>query len=91
MSYTIVLTEQAEQDLKNLEKSEPKAYKKAICLIENISETPKGGIGKPKPLKGSKSGLYSRRISQKHRLIYKIEEDKVIIIILSAYGHYDDR
>lgn len=91
MSYTIVLTEQAEQDLKKLEKSEPATFKKAISLIENISETPTTGIGKPEILKGDKSGLYSRRITQKHRLIYKIEEEKIIVIIISAWGHYDDK
>ncbi|MBT0552606.1 Txe/YoeB family addiction module toxin [Riemerella anatipestifer] len=65
-SYNIVLTEQAEKDLNNLRKSEPTAYKKAISLIENISITPTTGIGKPEPLKGNKTGLYSRRISKKH-------------------------
>lgn len=90
-SYNIVLTEQAEKDLNNLRKSEPTAYKKAISLIENISITPTTGIGKPEPLKGNKTGLYSRRISKKHRLIYKVEDEKIIVIIISAYGHYDDK
>lgn len=91
MSYKIVLTEQAEKDLENLKNNEPNAHKKAISLIENISQTPKTGIGKPEILKGDKSGLYSRRITQKHRLIYKVEENIIIVIILSAYGHYDDK
>ncbi|MRM84297.1 Txe/YoeB family addiction module toxin [Riemerella anatipestifer] len=90
-SYNIVLTEQAEKDLNNLRKSEPTAYKKAISLIEDISITPTTGIGKPEPLKGNKTGLYSRRISKKHRLIYKVEDEKIIVIIISAYGHYDDK
>lgn len=91
MSYRIVLTEQAEKDLESLKKSEPATYRKAISLIEDISKTPTTGIGKPEPLKGDKVGLYSRRISKKHRLIYKIEKDKILVIILSAYGHYDDK
>lgn len=65
MSYTIILTDQAEKDLDTLKKDEPSAYKKAISLIENISQTPTTGIGKPEILKGNKSGLYSRRITQK--------------------------
>lgn len=91
MNYTIILTDQAEQDLETLKKNEPSAYKKAISLIENISQTPTTGIGKPEILKGNKSGLYSRRITQKHRLIYKVENEKIIVIIISAYGHYDDK
>lgn len=91
MNYTIILTDQAEQDLETLKKDEPSAYKKAISLIENISQTPTTGIGKPEILKGDKSGLYSRRITQKHRLIYKVENEKIIVIIISAYGHYNDK
>lgn len=91
MSYTIILTDQAEKDLDTLKKDEPSAYKKAISLIENISQTPTTGIGKPEILKGDKSGIYSRRITQKHRLIYKVENEKIIVVIISAYGHYDDK
>lgn len=91
MSYKIVLTEQAEEDLEILKQNEPNAYKKAISLIENISQTPKTGIGKPEALKGDKTGLYSRKITQKHRLIYKVKEDIILVIIISAYGHYDDK
>lgn len=92
MSYTIILTEQAEQDLEKLEKSEPSAYRKAISLIENISETPTTGIGKPEQLKGyENSNVYSRRITQKHRLVYQIKSEEIIVIIISAYGHYDDK
>lgn len=47
------------------------------------------GIGKPEPLKHKKSGLYSRRIDEANRLVYKIDELQNIEII-SCKGHYED-
>lgn len=46
------------------------------------------GIGKPELLKHSKSGLYSRRIDDTNRLVYKISGNQ--IIIMSCKGHYND-
>ncbi|HPM11039.1 MAG TPA: type II toxin-antitoxin system YoeB family toxin [Paludibacter sp.] len=46
---------------------------------------------KPKPLGGDRAGQWSRRITEKHRLVYLIEEEKVNILILSTYGHYNDK
>jgi len=46
-------------------------------------------MGKPEALKGDLKGCWSRRIDQKHRLVYQIKGD--IIIVLSCYGHYSDR
>lgn len=60
-------------------------------MIEELQDHPKTGTGKPKPLSGNRSGEWSRRITDKHRLIYKIEEDTVIVLVLSAWGHYDDK
>ncbi len=55
-------------------------------LIKAIDENPFEGIGKPEPLKYEMTGLWSRRINQKHRLIYEITTD--IILIHSLKGHY---
>ena len=43
------------------------------------------------PLSGDRAGQWSRRISQKHRLVYEIEETIVKVDVLSAYGHYEDK
>ena len=45
--YIVVLSQKAQQDLKELKKSEPQAYKKARLLIEELAEHPKTGRGKP--------------------------------------------
>lgn len=65
-----------------------KVYKRINKLIQDIMRDPRGkGTGKPEILKRGYAGYLSRRITEKHRLVYKIEGDT--IIILSCYGHYD--
>lgn len=53
-----------------------------------LSENPFEGIGQPEPLKHELSGYWSRRINQKDRIIYRVDEEIVTVIILSAMGHY---
>ncbi len=53
--------------------------KKIRALVESINASPFDGIGKPEPLKNNLSGYWSRRITQEHRLIYKVENDTIII------------
>lgn len=55
-------------------------------LIKEIERTPFTGIGKPEPLKHHLSGYWSRRINEEHRIIYRVEEDRMII--LSCRYHY---
>lgn len=55
-------------------------------LIKEIERTPFTGIGKPEPLKHHLSGYWSRRINEEHRFIYRVEEDRMII--LSCRYHY---
>ena len=90
MSYFIVPTEDAEQDMVRLRKSEPSAYRKVLKLIDELRVHPRTGTGKPEQLKGDRAGQWSRRITKKHRLIYEIVEDKVLVYVLAAYGHYDE-
>ncbi|MBR1682417.1 MAG: Txe/YoeB family addiction module toxin [Bacteroidaceae bacterium] len=89
--YFVEIKEQAQQDLKVLSKSEPKAFKKALELIAELYDHPQTGTGKPEQLKGGSGTMWSRRITKKHRLIYEIFETEVYVDVLSAYGHYDDK
>ena len=89
--YAITYSPQAEEDLRKLKKSEPRAFQKALLLLNELVEHPKTGTGKPEPLKGEPQGRWSRRITSKHRLIYRIYEKEVYIDILAAYGHYEDK
>ncbi len=91
MTYNIEFKEQATLDLVALAKNEPKAFVKAQALIQELKEHPRTGTGKPEPLKGNCSGQWSRRITKKHRLIYEIHDTEVVVLVLTAYGHYDDK
>jgi toxin YoeB len=51
-------------------------------LLENISNTPYSGIGKPEPLKHELTGYWSRRITDEHRLVYTIHNNRIKVISL---------
>ncbi len=63
-----------------------KIYSRIVELIKDIQRTPFSGIGKPEPLKHELKGLWSRRITDEHRLVYKVSDDEVVII--SCKFHY---
>ena len=91
MIYDVIFSEEANEDIKFLKRNEPLAYKKLLKLLVELQEHPKIGTGHSKPLSGDRNGQWSRRITDKHRLIYEIEEEKISVLVLSAYGHYDDK
>ena len=66
-----------------------KKMHKALCVIlkEMLRGDPGTGIGKPEMLKHNLSGLWSRRLSQKDRVIYKYDDDNIFIFAIG--GHYD--
>ena len=63
-------------------------WKKINKLIEDLCGNGNSGLGKPEPLLGDLSGFWSRRINEKDRLVYKIDEQNVYII--SCKYHYSD-
>ncbi|MBO6099242.1 MAG: Txe/YoeB family addiction module toxin [Prevotella sp.] len=89
--YDITYTQDALTDLKRLQKNEPKVYQKARRFIEELREHPKSGTGHPEPLKGKPEGRWSRELTKKHRLVYRIFDEEVLVLVLSSYGHYDDK
>ncbi|WP_430785092.1 Txe/YoeB family addiction module toxin [Actinoplanes sp. G11-F43] len=66
-----------------------KLIKRINDLIEDIMRNGYRGIGKPEPLRGELSGLWSRRIDREHRLVYRIKGDDVEIA--ACMYHYGDR
>ena len=86
----IVITDNAKKDFQKWQLSGNKqAMLKIDKLLISISQTPYSGIGKPEALKHQLSGLWSREITQKDRMVYKVETNRVVI--LSALGHYTDK
>jgi toxin YoeB len=91
MMYDLIISPKAQEELTSLKKHEPQSYKKAAALLIELQEHPTTGTGRPKPLAGDRAGEWSRRITQKHRLVYKINDKEIIVLVLSAWGHYDDK
>ena len=75
------------EDMSFFAKSQPKVLSKIINLFESISKTPFEGIGKPEVLKHDFQGFWSRRVTDEHRLIYRVH--KGIVIVESCRFHYE--
>ena len=91
MAYKVKYTDPALDHLERLMKHEPKAFAKAMRLIEEVQEHPFTGTGHPEQLKGDLAGQWSRRITSKHRLVYSVHETEIVVLVLKAYGHYNDK
>lgn len=87
MIYRLDLTKSAQEDIASHRKSgNKKVLNKIAVLLEELTEHPFTGTGKPETLKHNFSGMWSRRINKEHRLIYEVHKNAVIIHC--AKGHY---
>ena len=68
------------------QQTDKKTLKRINILIKDIIRDPFDGIGKPEPLRANYSGWWSRRITGEHRLVYKVEENR--LIIMKCRYHY---
>jgi len=66
-----------------------KTLKRINALLKDMSRTPFSGLGKPEPLKNNLSGYWSREIDEKNRIVYKIENNQ--IIVAQCGEHYNDK
>ena len=73
----------------NMREKDKRLHKSLCKLLKEMlrSEAPSTGLGKPEQLKHSLAGLWSKRISQKDRLIYKFDDTSIYIFAIG--GHYD--
>ena len=90
--YTLEISLKARKELRLIYKSGNKSdIRKVEQIFLELSDTPYEGTGNPEPLKYRLSGYWSRRINKKDRIIYKVYEDKVLVLVVSAIGHYGDQ
>ena len=75
------------EDYLHWQQFDKKILKKNNDLLKDIARNPHDGIGKPEPLKHALSGFWSRRITDEHRLVYRVE-GKVIQVAQARY-HYE--
>lgn len=73
---------------KEWKRTNPQIAKRIHRLLEDICEHPFIGIGKPERLKFDLTGKWSRRINSEHRIVYKVEDDMIVVEILSMKYHY---
>ena len=86
MALKILFTKTAQKQYQYWIEKDNKVLKKINELIKEIQTTPYEGKGKPEALKFNFTGLWSRRINQEHRLVYKIDND--LIYIIQCRYHY---
>ena len=82
----IAFDSQAFEDFQAWSIEDKKIFARIVSLIKDTTRSPVHGIGKPEPLKHKLSGYWSRRITEEHRLVYRVENDTVFIV--SCRYHY---
>lgn len=75
----LVFAEQAWEDYLYWQAQDAKILERVNALIKECSRTPFSGTGKPEPLRGNLRGWWSRRITKEHRLVYKVEDESLLI------------
>ena len=92
MGYVVKISKEAKEDILSHEKAGNKvALSKIDRIVEELKVHPTTGIGKPERMKHKEGEVWSRRIDQKNRMTYEIEENIVTVTVVSAMGHYDDK
>ena len=81
--------DRAWEDYLHWQGQDKKTLKRINALLKEMMHTPYEGTGKPEPLKGNLSGWWSRRIDDANRIVYKQDNDS--IIIAACKGHYNEQ
>ncbi len=81
-----VFEKEFREDLRHWVDTERRVALRLMDLVESVMRDPFEGIGKPEPLKHLGPGLWSRRLTQEHRVIYLVQDDAVSF--LKARYHY---
>jgi len=80
-------TDDAWADYLYWQKQDKKTMKRINSLLKEIDRSPFSGIGKPEPLTGDRRGYWSRRIDEANRIIYKVEQNQIVIVQCGGYYH----
>jgi toxin YoeB len=82
----LVFEAQAVEDLRHWVEQDRRKALKILQLLEECLRSPFAGSGKPEPLKHALAGCWSRRIDREHRLVYRVDQDR--LILLACRYHY---
>jgi toxin YoeB len=86
MAWEIICQPEFLEDLEYWTRTEPRTALKVFALMKEIRRDPFHGTGKPEHLKHLATNAWSRRITQEHRLVYLVSQDR--IDFLQARYHY---
>ncbi|MHB0981178.1 MAG: Txe/YoeB family addiction module toxin [Thermoleophilia bacterium] len=75
----VVFSEHAWDDYLYWQKTDRKIVQRVNALIKDICRAPFEGVGKPEPLRHALAGYWSRRLTDEHRIVYKVEDDALLI------------
>ena len=75
----LIFSEHAWEDYLFWQRTDKKILKRVNLLIQDTQRHPYEGLGKPEPLKHNLAGYWSRRITDEHRMVYKVEENDLLI------------
>ncbi len=89
--YAIKFDSAVELTIAKWKRSNPLLHKKLVKILIAIAEDPRHGIGHPEPLIGGGDNVYSRRISAHDRIIYRIHDMEVFVVVVQIGGHYNDK
>lgn len=76
----LIFSERAWEDYLYWQKTDKKTLNRINSLIKDIQRDPYSGIGKPEALKHGLSGYWSRRIDDEHRILYKVEDNALLLV-----------
>ena len=82
----LVFADEAWEDCLHWQKQDPRMVERIHKLLEEVRRDPFDGVGKPEPLKHALAGFWPRRITDEHRLVYRVEGDDLLIAQL--WYHY---
>ncbi|PMG30238.1 hypothetical protein BCU97_21940 [Vibrio splendidus] len=85
----MTFTEEAKTHIDNLYNQSEDLIVRFSKILKSVKVNPDEGIGKPERLKRNLSGFSSRRITDEHRIVYKIIDEN-LISVTRCQGHYDD-
>jgi toxin YoeB len=88
MARRIVFTDHAWADYQYWQQTDRKRLRRLNTLIDAAAREPFSGMGKPEPLRGDWSGAWSRRMDERHRLVYEVQGND--LVVLQCRYHYGD-
>lgn len=83
---SVRFTDDCWQDYLYWQQQDKRTLLRINLLIKDVQRDPFAGIGKPEGLKGKLSGLWSRRIDDKNRLVYRVDDE--VLTLISCRYHY---